>query len=597
MAAKQIIHVAGWRGCPYFDKAATVVSSLHHLLPGKVVAQIHEYESRDAYRGWVTGDEGAKKFPSAPASFTSSPFCWRNEDQFIGGCDDALAFVKSAYMDGGASAGVPRAATVDADAAGDFDYDLVVIGGGSGGLACAKEAASNGLKVACLDYVKPSPLGSTWGLGGTCVNVGCIPKKLCHQGSLIGETMHSDAAAFGWRIPSVSHDWPTMISRIQDYIYSLNFGYRKDLRDKSVKYINALGSFKDAHTMNLENPRKEMAPITAKRFVVAVGGRPTPIDCEGGDLAVSSDDLFSMETPPGKTLVVGASYVALECAGFLTGIGCDTTVMVRSILLRGFDQQCANMIGDYMDKTGTKFIRGATPQKLEKTADGKIAVTWSGANAGTDVYDTVFAAIGRYADTSKLGLDTLGVALNRKGEIVHTDEQTSVPHIYGLGDVLEDVPELTPAAIQAGKLLAKRISKTSTEPMDYGKVCTTVFTPIEYGCVGLSEEDAIEKYGDSLEVYHQNFTPLEWALPEERPKNFCYLKVLVDKTDDERVIGMHIVGPNAGEIMQGFGVAVKMGLKRSDLSDCVGIHPTVAELFTTLTVSKSSGEAADAGGC
>ncbi|CAM9214177.1 unnamed protein product [Ectocarpus fasciculatus] len=267
----------------------------------------------------------------------------------------------------------------------EYDYDLVVIGGGSGGLACAKEAARLGKKVACLDFVKPSVMGSKWGLGGTCVNVGCIPKKLMHQAALLGGHA-KDAPFFGWPAApegedgsrqeeagglaqgegkrSVTHDWEVMVQGVQNYIKGLNFKYRTDLRSKGVEYINALGKLQDAHTVVATDKNNKERVLSCGSVVVAVGGRPNQLPCEGGELAMTSDDIFALRTPPGKTLVVGASYVALECAaGFLTGLGVDTTVMVRSILLRGFDQGIAERIGSFMEAEGTRFLRPAVPQR------------------------------------------------------------------------------------------------------------------------------------------------------------------------------------------------------------------------------------------
>jgi len=382
---------------------------------------------------------------------------------------------------------------------------------------------------------------------------------------------------------------------VQDHIHKLNFGYRVQLREKKVKYLNKLGAFTGPHTIAVTDSKGRTDTISAARVVIACGGRPNPLNCEGGELAISSDDLFSLPRTPGKTLVVGASYVALECAGFLAGIGLDATVMVRSILLRGFDQQIANMIGDHMENHGVKFIRGVVPQKLTKQADGTIKVEWDG---GSDTYDTVLCAIGRYADSDKLQLGAAGVTcIAKNGKLNCEFEQTNVPHIYALGDVLNGKPELTPVAIQAGMLLADRLFNSATEAMDYERIATTVFTPLEYGVIGLSEEDAEARLGASLEVYHTNYTPLEWSIVDTRPDNSCYCKVLCDKDDDLRIVGLHIAGPNAGEVTQGFGVAMKLGMTYKDLVGTVGIHPTTAEVLTTLDVTKSSGESTDKGGC
>lgn len=230
--------------------------------------------------------------------------------------------------------------------------------------------------------------------------------------------------------------WSVVKDNIQNYIRSLNFKYRVRLREKSVQYLNKLATFKDPHTVELVDKKGRVSTATASRFLVAVGGRPAPVDCEGGDLAISSDDVFFLEKDPGKTLCVGASYISLECAGFLAGMGKDVTVAVRSILLRGFDRECAQKIGDYMKDHDVKFKTEVTPKKIEKTADDKLKVMFS--DGSEDTYDTVLGAIGRNADTDKLGLDSVGVETNPKNKkIKATFEQTKCPNIYCVGDVME----------------------------------------------------------------------------------------------------------------------------------------------------------------
>ncbi|XP_004449156.1 thioredoxin reductase 3 [Dasypus novemcinctus] len=479
-----------------------------------------------------------------------------------------------------------------------YDFDLIVIGGGSGGLACAKEAAILGKKIMVLDYVVPSPQGTSWGLGGTCVNVGCIPKKLMHQAALLGQALR-DSRKFGWEYSQqVKHNWETMTEAIQNYIGSLNWSYRLSLRERSVTYINAYGEFIEPHKIKATNRKGQETCFTAAKFVIATGERPRYLGIQGDkEYCITSDDLFSLPYCPGKTLVVGASYVALECAGFLAGIGLDVTVMVRSILLRGFDQEMAEKVGSYMEQHGVTFLRKFVPvmiQQLEKGSPGKLKVvakSTEGSETIEGVYNTVLLAIGRDSCTRKIGLEKIGVKINEKsGKIPVNDvEQTNVPHVYAIGDILEGKPELTPVAIQAGKLLARRLFGGRLEKCDYINVPTVVFTPLEYGCCGLPEEKAMEIYKkENLDVYHTFFWPLEWTVAD-RDNNSCYAKIICNRLDNDRVIGFHVLGPNAGEITQGFAVAVKCGLTKQLLDDTIGIHPTCGEVFTTLEITKSSG--------
>lgn len=509
-------------------------------------------------------------------------------------------------------------------------YDLVVIGGGSGGLACSKRAAKilgeNG-KVAVCDFVKPSWQDTTWGIGGTCVNVGCIPKKLMHNAGLIGEHIH-DGADYGWKTGEKAHDWATMRENVNNYIRKLNWGYKVQLREKGVKYLNALAKFKDPHTLITTNKKGVTKEITAKQIVIAVGGRPRNLSIPGAEHTISSDDIFWMEKDPGKTLCIGASYISLECAGFLASTGRDTTVMVRSILLRGFDQEMANKVGLGLENAGVKFLRTTVPEKIEKMEDGRLKVHYittttteakddeepiATETRGSEIFDTVLVAIGRTADTDAIDLKNCGVQTHPRSKKVvggknGSAETSNVPHIHAIGDCLEGSQELTPVAIQAGKLLAERLFNKSTVQMDYKMVATTVFTPVEYGAIGYSEEDAIIKWGlPDLEVYAAEFVPLEWAIASDRQKDLSgeaakqehkgFCKLVCVKSQQERVVGFHYLGPNAGEVTQGYALGIKLGATKADFDNVVGIHPTTAETFTTMDITKSSGESVEVSGC
>jgi len=499
-------------------------------------------------------------------------------------------------LDLGVSSG--RSSIAMAEPGEGYDYDLFVIGGGSGGLAAAKAANDLGAKVAVADFVKPSPAGTTWGLGGTCVNVGCIPKKLMHISSLYRDTQ-CDAHGMGWDTKS-SHSWEAMVTKVNNYIKSLQWGAKTELRGKNIKYYNSFATFADPHTVDLTDKKGATEKVTFKYCLIACGGRPSMGDYPGAnECCISSDDIFWQKKAPGKTLVIGASYIALECAGFLGGFGFDVTVMVRSILLRGFDQDIANMIGTYMEKHGVKFAREMVPSRFERTETGQVKVFVKDAEYG--VYDTVLMAVGRTGCAGWLNCKAAGLDFKESnGKLVCNEaDQTSVPHIFAVGDVIDGKPELTPVAIQAGRTLVKRLFAGSTKLMDYTDVATAIFTPIEYGAVGYTEEDAKKKLGnDKVKVYHCSATPLEWNLNDERSGELGYMKVIVDKTAGEKVVGTHILGPNAGEVIQGLSVAIKAGATKEHFDDCVGIHPTFAESYTTMTEEKVEGSALPTkGGC
>jgi len=386
---------------------------------------------------------------------------------------------------------------------------------------------------------------------------------------------------------------------VQAHVKSLNFGYKTDLTKLKIKYYNCFASFMDKHTISLDNGKGKIETVTAEKIVIATGGRPTYPDIPGAkEFGITSDDLFYLKSAPGKTLVVGASYVALECAGFLTAFGYDTTVMVRSIFLRGFDQQMAQKIAAYMESTHTKFVYNAVPKCLEKQENGKIKVVYQvGEEEKSEEYDTVLFAVGRSAATKSINCEAAGLKVEKNGKIkVNPYEQSNIPNIYAIGDVQYGRLELTPTAIMGGSLLAKRLFNKSKVLMDYDNVPTTVFTPLEYGTVGLAEEEAISRYTEKgIDIYHTQFKPLEWAFNKTADR-MGYVKVIVVKKTN-RIVGFHILCPNAGEITQGISIAMKCGLTKTQLDQSVGIHPTVAEECVDLHITKAEDPNATKTGC
>ncbi|XP_023618967.1 thioredoxin reductase 2, mitochondrial isoform X2 [Myotis lucifugus] len=453
-----------------------------------------------------------------------------------------------------------------------------------------------------------------------------------HHAALLGG-MIQDAPYYGWEVPQqVPHDWRKMAEAVQNYVKSLNWGHRVQLQERKVSYFNMKASFVDEHVVRGVAKGGKETLLSAKHIVIATGGRPKyPTHIEGAvEHGITSDDIFWLKESPGKTLVVGASYVALECAGFLTGLGLDTTVMMRSIPLRGFDQQMSALVTDYMASHGTRFLKGCTPLRVKRLPDNQLQVTWKDTASGRedmDTFNTVLWAIGRVPETRNLNLEKAGVNTNPESQkiLVDAQEATSVPHIYAIGDTAEGRPELTPTAILAGRLLAQRLCGQSSDLMDYDNVPTTVFTPLEYGCVGLSEEAAVARHGkEHVEVYHAYYKPLEFTVAE-RDASQCYIKMVCLQKPPKPVLGLHFLGPNAGEVTQGFALGIKtsaqMGQVQPDKrqlsspakpceaghTECgasyaqvmrtVGIHPTCAEEVTKLRISKRSGLDPTVTGC
>ena len=451
-----------------------------------------------------------------------------------------------------------------------------------------------------FDFVQPTPIGTKWGVGGTCVNVGCIPKKLFHTAALHGQILR-DAHDYGWEgidNEKLRNNWETLQTNIGYHIRSINWGYkRSNLPEHNVKLETKYATFVDQNTLEATDAKGEKTLIKAKKIVIACGGRPKYPDIPGAkEYGITSDDIFWQTLPPGKTLVVGGAYVALECAGFIRELGFQVSIMVRSIFLRGFDQQMANLIGDDLAERGCEMIRNSVPTKLEKNAEGRTVVYWKeGEEEKSDVFDTVLFAIGRDPEVHKLNVENIGLEVAHNGKIKVEEELTNVPNVYAIGDAVYGIMELTPIAIQQGKYLSQRLygSKPDKHHMQWNYIPTTVFTPTEYGCIGLSEEQAIEEHGEiNIEVYHSFFTRLEHKIPH-RPENKCYAKLVCNLAENGRVVGFHILCDNAAEITQGYALGMKLGATIDDFEHLVGIHPSASEEFTTLLgsgVTKRNGK-------
>ncbi len=444
----------------------------------------------------------------------------------------------------------------------EFDYDLFVIGGGSGGVRAARIASSEGgARTAVAEESR---------MGGTCVIRGCVPKKLMVFASGYSQAA-DDARDYGWDITLGAHDWPRFRERLNTELDRLEGAYRRNLEKAGVEIFDERATVEDPHTVKLASGKT----VTAKHILVAVGGRPFFPSEEAREFGISSNDVFHLEEMPKNILIVGGGYIACEFACIFNGLGANVTQHYRGAqVLRGFDDEARGIVAEAMRERGIDLHCGTTVLKMQNM-DGGVYAKCSNGHEGR--YDKILYATGRMPNTDGLGLEEVGVKLGRWGEIEVDDySQTNIPSIYAVGDVTNRI-NLTPVAIREGHAFADTVFGGNKRKMDHDLVPSAIFTQPEYGSVGMTEEEAREDH--RIEVYCTSFRPMQSAFIG-RPDRVLF-KLIVN-SDDRRVLGCHIVAPNAGELIQLAGVAVKMGATKEDFDRTVAVHPTISEELVTM---------------
>lgn len=442
-----------------------------------------------------------------------------------------------------------------------FDYELFTIGGGSGGVRASRMSASYGARVAIAENDR---------FGGTCVNVGCIPKKLFSYAAHWREDFHL-AAAYGWTVGEVRFDWPTLLRNKDNEIARLNGVYERVLVNAGVEIHRGRAEIVDPHSVRVNGKT-----YTAKHILVATGSWPTLPVIDGVELAITSNEAFHLERLPRRAVVVGGGYIALEFASIFNGLGVETVLTYRGKrLLRGFDAEIGTRVGEEMSAKGVRVCYGCEPAALRKHAGGIEIEFTDGRIERTDL---VMFATGRRPNTAKLGLEHAGVKLAPNGAvIVDRYSATSVPSIHAVGDVTNRI-NLTPVATAEAMWLARTLFGGEPTPIDHDNVPTAVFSHPNVATVGLSEERARERYG-AVDIYKASFRALKLTMSEEKERTF--MKLVVDRAS-QRVVGAHMIGADAGEIIQGIAIAVKLGATKAQFDATIGIHPTAAEEFVTM---------------
>jgi len=445
-------------------------------------------------------------------------------------------------------------------------YDLIVLGGGSGGLGCARRASQYGAKVLVVESGR---------LGGTCVNVGCVPKKVMWHAATAGEWLH-DMKDYGYDVEPKPFNWKLIKDKRDAYVTRLNGIYARNLDKDNVEKVEGHAKFVNSNTIQVDNKNFE-----GKNIVIAVGGHPTfPKDIPGYELGISSDGFFELEDLPKRTAIVGSGYIGVELAGILNGLGSEVQLLIRSkALLRKFDREIVNALDEEMIKSGVNIRRETQIVKVEGEKGKELTLNLT--DGSTTKVDCLIWAIGREPNVENLGLKEAGVKTKKNGTIiVDAMQSTNVDNVFALGDVCGKA-ELTPVAIAAGRKLAARLF--NNEPyakLDYNSIPTVIFSHPPIGTCGISEEEAAEKYGAaSLSVYTSRFTNMYHAMTER--KSPTLMKVITVKPD-EKVVGIHLFGIAVDEMMQGFGLAVKLGITKAQLDSVIAIHPTGAEEVVTM---------------
>ncbi len=446
-------------------------------------------------------------------------------------------------------------------------YDYLAIGGGSGGIASINRAASYGKKCAIIEAKH---------LGGTCVNVGCVPKKVMWYGANIAEAIYKYAPDYGFDIDVKGFEFATLVKNRTAYIDRIHTSYNNVLTKNGVDVITGYAKFVNKNTVEVNGEN-----ISADHILIAVGGTPARPDIPGAEYGIDSDGVFELQIPPKRVAIVGAGYIAVEIAGVFNALGSETHLFVRKDRpLRQFDGDIVDVLTKVMADDGLTLHTHATPKEVIKNLDNSITLVLE--DGRTQTVDALIWAIGRKPLTQDLGLDNAGVLTNTQGKIM-TDkfQNTNVSGIYAVGDVIENGIELTPVAVAAGRRLSERLfNKKPDEHLDYTLVPTVVFSHPPIGTIGLSEDAAKEQFGDdNVKVYQSNFTPMYSAITNHRQP--CRMK-LICAGNDEKIVGLHGIGFGVDEMIQGFAVAIKMGATKADFDNTVAIHPTGAEEFVTM---------------
>lgn len=455
-----------------------------------------------------------------------------------------------------------------------FDYDLFVIGAGSGGLAASKRAASYGAKVAIAEQDL---------VGGTCVVRGCIPKKLMVYSSHFPQLIDS-AAGYGWSVGDRQLDWQHLVKVVDNEVRRLSNLHINFLNKAGVELIPSRATLVDPHTVEVDGRK-----VTADKILIAVGGRPVKPNLPGMELAVTSNEMFHLPEKPKHIAIIGAGYIGVEFASIMRGLGCEVTQIIRKdLILRGFDRDIRNEIQNGMSHHGIKFVTNAVVKQVEKVAEG-LKLTVSGEQEETIVADVFLAATGRDPYVDGLGLENVGVDVvsspvdglgysTRSAIAVNDFSQTSQPNIFAVGDCTDRI-NLTPVAIGEGRAFADTEFGNNRRSLSHENVPSAVFSTPEAATVGMSEDDAEKQFGDDIKCYRARFRPLFHSLTGQDEKTL--VKLVVDNKTD-KVLGAHMVGENSAEVIQGIAIAVNMGATKKDFDATVGIHPSTAEEFVTM---------------
>jgi glutathione reductase (NADPH) len=443
----------------------------------------------------------------------------------------------------------------------DFDYDLFVIGGGSGGVRAARVAAQRGVKVALAEEDR---------YGGTCVIRGCVPKKLMVFASEYAG-IAEEARAYGWDMQAGDFDWSAFRTRLHAELDRLEGVYRNILKSNGVETYDARATLVDPHTVELADGTRK----TAKHILLAMGGRPVKPDMPGAELGITSNDIFHLDRLPKSILIIGGGYIACEFACILNGLGVEVTQYYRGAqILRGFDDEARGLVAEEMQQNGIKLHLGTNILSLELEGD---AIRTKATNGDEKLFDQVMFATGRAPNTEDMGLKALGVELGRNGQVVVDKySQTAIPSIYAVGDVTDRV-NLTPVAIREGMAFVETVFGGNPTPVDHDLIPTAIFTQPEMGTIGLSEEAARDL--EPVEIYCTSFKPMQSAFAGS-PRRV--LMKLVVSIATRKVLGCHIVAPQAGEMIQMAGIAIKMGATKEDFDRTVAVHPTMAEEMVTM---------------